>query len=79
MMTQLVQGMKVEEFSEVMQDFGAYLQNKLTDEQSRQFEARAGDLVAFQGVKKFPIRAKCALLGFEAVNRAIAKHLESNK
>jgi nitrogen fixation NifU-like protein len=39
--------------------------------------ARADDLldgVAFQGVAKFPVRVKCALLGWMAVRDAIETH-----
>ena len=32
-----------------------------------------GDLRALQGVSKFPVRIKCALLGFDALQQALAK------
>ena len=34
-----------------------------------------GDLRALQGVSKFPVRIKCALLGFEALQEALKKNL----
>jgi nitrogen fixation NifU-like protein len=33
-----------------------------------------GELRALQGVSKFPVRIKCALLGFDALQQALAKH-----
>jgi nitrogen fixation NifU-like protein len=32
-----------------------------------------GDLRALQGVSKFPVRIKCALLGFDALQEALKK------
>jgi nitrogen fixation protein NifU and related proteins len=32
-----------------------------------------GDLRALQGVSKFPVRIKCALLAFDALQEAIKK------
>jgi nitrogen fixation protein NifU and related proteins len=32
-----------------------------------------GDLRALQGVSKFPIRTKCALLAFDALQEAVKK------
>lgn len=36
-----------------------------------------GDLRALQGVSKFPVRVKCALLGFDALQEALKKEEES--
>ncbi len=33
-----------------------------------------GDLRALAGVSKFPVRIKCALLGFDALQQALEKH-----
>ena len=33
-----------------------------------------GDLRALQGVSKFPVRVKCALIGFDALQEALKKH-----
>ena len=35
-----------------------------------------GDLRALQGVSKFPVRIKCALLGFDALQEALKKEAE---
>ena len=34
-------------------------------------DKRLGDLRALQGVSKFPVRIKCALLGFDALQKAL--------
>ena len=33
-----------------------------------------GDLRVLQGVSKFPVRVKCALIGFDALQEALKKH-----
>ena len=38
-----------------------------------------GDLRALQGVSKFPVRIKCALLGFDALQEALKKVLAGEK
>jgi nitrogen fixation NifU-like protein len=35
-----------------------------------------GDLRALQGVSKFPVRIKCALLGFDALQEALGEGME---
>lgn len=37
-------------------------------------DKKLGDLRALQGVSKFPVRIKCALLGFDALQQALKKH-----
>ena len=36
-------------------------------------DKRLGDLRALQGVSKFPVRIKCALIGFDALNEALVR------
>ena len=36
-----------------------------------------GDLRALQGVSKFPVRIKCALLGFDALQEAVGEGIEN--
>ena len=38
-------------------------------------EEQLGDAVVFQGVSKYPMRIKCALLGWEGMRDAVAKAL----
>ena len=37
-------------------------------------EEALGDLMALEGVAKFPVRIKCALLGFDALQEALKKN-----
>ncbi len=37
-----------------------------------------GDLRALQGVSKFPVRIRCALLAFDALRNALATGLEAD-
>ena len=37
-------------------------------------EEEIGDLIALQGVRKFPIRIKCAMLGWSALQEAIQSY-----
>ena len=37
-----------------------------------------GDLRALQGVSKFPVRIRCALLGFDALRKALATEMEAD-
>ena len=46
-------------------DYQAFLGGTLAPEK----RAALGPLLAFEGVKKFPMRMRCAMLGFEALRR----------
>jgi nitrogen fixation NifU-like protein len=48
--------------------------DELTDEQEEQL----GDLAALQGVRQFPIRIKCALLGWTTLQDAIAEYRKTH-
>jgi nitrogen fixation NifU-like protein len=37
-----------------------------------------GDLLALQGVSKFPVRIRCALLAFDALRKALATEMEAD-
>ena len=59
-----------------LKDLGEIFRNYITgshDCEAVDIEATIGDLIALSGVKKFPVRSKCALLGFEALFQAIEK------
>jgi nitrogen fixation NifU-like protein len=36
-------------------------------------DKKLGDLRALQGVSKFPVRIKCALIGFDALQEALKR------
>lgn len=72
-MTDLVEGKTVDEaislastFHALMESRGAGLQNELQEE-------ALGDAIVFQGASKFPMRIKCALLGWEGLKDSLAK------
>ena len=69
MMTTLLQGRKVDEAAELA---GRFTEMMHGDEDAAKDRA-LGDLRALQGVSKFPVRIKCALLGFDALQEALKK------
>jgi len=69
MMTTLLQGRKVDEAQALA---GRFTEMMHGDEEAAKDRA-LGDLRALQGVSKFPVRIKCALLGFDALQEALKK------
>lgn len=69
MMTTLLQGRKLDEAGELA---GRFTEMMHGDEDAAKDRA-LGDLRALQGVSKFPVRIKCALLGFDALQEALKK------
>ena len=67
MMTVLLQGRKIEDAVHLADRFTEMMHG---DEGAAKDKA-LGDLRALQGVSKFPVRIKCALLGFDALQEAI--------
>ena len=69
MMTTLLQGRKLDEAEALA---GRFTEMMHGDEEAAKDRA-LGDLRALQGVSKFPVRIKCALLGFDALQEALKK------
>lgn len=67
MMTQLVKGKSVAEANALAARFTQLMHG---DEEAARDRA-LGDLRALAGVAKFPVRVKCALLGFNALEEAL--------
>lgn len=65
LMTERLKGRPVEEAREVAGKFEAMLVD------GAEPDASLGDLEALQGVAKFPVRVKCALLGWKVLREAI--------
>jgi nitrogen fixation NifU-like protein len=68
MMTESLIGKTIEEARAMINDFLASMRGEHqinTD--------TAGDLVALEGVKKYPLRVKCATLGWHAIQSALKK------
>ena len=64
-------GLTLDEAEGLVRTFKGVMQGEqLTEEQ----EESLGDIVALQGVRQFPIRIKCALLGWTTLQDAIADY-----
>lgn len=69
MMTDLVKGKTVEEATALA---GRFTEMMRGDEEAAK-DRSLGNLRALAGVSKFPVRTKCALLGFNALGEAIER------
>lgn len=69
MMTGLLKGEPVEHAERVAERFTRMMHG---DEEAAR-DAVLGNLRVLQGVSKFPVRIKCALLGFDALQEALKK------
>jgi len=69
MMSHLLEGTAVEEAEGIAGRFTAMMHG---DEEVAR-DRSMGDLRALAGVSKFPVRVKCALLGFDALQEALAQ------
>lgn len=69
MMTVLLKGRKVDDAIGIARRFT----DMMHGDDSAARDKTLGDLRALQGVSKFPVRIKCALLGFDALQEALKK------
>jgi nitrogen fixation NifU-like protein len=69
MMTDLLKGKSLDEADALAHRFTELMHG---DEEAAK-DRNLGDLRALQGVSKFPVRIKCALLGFDALQEALKK------
>lgn len=67
MMTVKLQGATLEEADDLVSQFI----NLMHGDEAAARDRSLGDLRALQGVSKFPVRIKCALLGFDALQEAL--------
>ena len=71
MLTDHLQGKTLEEAEDLVRTFKGVMQGEeFTPEQ----EEELGEVAALQGVKQFPIRIKCALLGWTTLQDAITAY-----
>ncbi len=67
-------GKTVDEAEEMVRTFKGIMQGEeITEEQ----EDELGEITALQGVRQFPVRIKCALLGWTTLQDAIAEYRKS--
>ena len=69
MMTIRLKGSSIDQADELAKRFT----DMMHGDESAVREKSLGDLRALQGVSKFPVRIKCALLGFDALQEALKK------
>ena len=67
MMTVKLEGAKLSEADDLIRKFVSMMHGDEAVTRDRSL----GDLRALQGVSKFPVRIKCALLGFDALQEAL--------
>jgi nitrogen fixation protein NifU and related proteins len=72
MMTALLRGKSRAEAAEIAALFTAMMHG----DQDAPRDKRLGDLRALAGVARFPVRVKCALLGFNALEEALGTQAE---
>ena len=70
MMTTLLEGRSLKDADALARRFTELMHGDETAAKARTL----GDLRALQGVSKFPVRIKCALLGFDALQEALKKN-----
>ena len=68
-MSEEVLGKTLMEARQEVDDFRAVMAGK------KQFESSTGDVEALEGVKKFPVRIKCALLSWATLAQGIDEYL----
>lgn len=69
MMTQLIKGRAVDEADALAERFKEMMHGDTEAAKDRSM----GDLRSLAGVSKFPVRVKCALLGFDALQEALGR------
>jgi len=76
MLTEKIKGKTLDETLQLSNLFKDVMHGK---ELSQEELEQLGDLVALEGVRKFPIRIKCALLGWAALEEVLSTHKERDK
>jgi nitrogen fixation NifU-like protein len=66
MLTEAVRGKRVEEAADLAQQFRSMMEGKADPD-----EDAFGDLMALKGVVKYPVRIKCAVLGWDVLQEAL--------
>ena len=74
-MVDLVDGKTVDEAMDLEQTFHKLMESRGAGLYDENLEEKLCDAVVFQGVSKYPMRIKCALLGWEGLKDSIAKAL----
>lgn len=67
MMTEMVKGLQVEEALAIMKKFKL----AILEDKEQTFSDKESDLEALLGVKKYPVRVKCAVLAWNTLEQAL--------
>jgi nitrogen fixation protein NifU and related proteins len=73
MMTEKLKGLTLKQAEELAGSFKAMMQGEGPENQEA-----LGDLMALQGVQKYPVRIKCALLGWNTFIEGVKAHKEKH-
>jgi nitrogen fixation NifU-like protein len=68
MLTEAVEGKSVDDAAALAGEFRSMMEGKVDPD-----EDAFGDLVALKGVAKYPVRIKCAVLGWDVLQDALAE------
>lgn len=75
MMTQSLEGKSLDQAIDLERQFLALMHG----DEAAQEDRRLGDLRALQGVSRLPVRIKCALLSWNALDEAVKAHRQSDE
>jgi nitrogen fixation NifU-like protein len=73
MMSQAVKGKSLDEVRALVHRFKSMMSIEELDESSAAANVKLGDLEALQGVVKFPVRIKCAVLAWNTLTQALSE------
>lgn len=68
MLTEATAGKTIEEAGDLAREFRAMMEGSVDPD-----EGAFGDLVALKGVVKYPVRIKCAVLGWDVLQEALGQ------
>ncbi|MCB0344829.1 MAG: SUF system NifU family Fe-S cluster assembly protein [Bdellovibrionales bacterium] len=69
MLAELAEGKTRQELETAISSFRAMIHGEIPLNDCKEL----GDLLALEGVKKFPVRVKCAMLAFEALSKLLSQ------
>ena len=78
-MVDLVQGQTVDHAMDLAADFRKLMESRGAGIEDEKAQDALGDAMVFQGVSKYPMRIKCALLGWEGMKASVAQALSAGR
>ena len=78
-MVDLVDGVDVDEAMRLAGVFRSLMESRGRGLDDEELEESLGDAIVFQGVSKYPMRIKCALLAWEGLKDSLAKALAAQQ